>query len=102
MSGYSLCVCLVRLFPNELSCSDIEIHKMFKAGQSVQLVVAFVMKFGQCQKGDLSEPHCFYLFANRVNLIFLRLSSHFFSQVIILEISPVMQNGQIYAQKFGR
>lgn len=62
---------------------------MFKAGQSVQLVVAFVMKFGQCQKGDLSEPHCFYLFANRVNLI-------------ILEISPVMQNGQIYALKFGR
>lgn len=51
------------------------------------------MKFGQCQKGDLSEPHCFYLFANRVNLIFCR--------VIILEISPVMQNGHIYALKFG-
>lgn len=43
------CVCSVCLFPNELSCSAIEIHKMSVAGQSVQLVVAFIMKFEQWQ-----------------------------------------------------
>lgn len=39
-------VCLVCLFPNELSCSDIEFHKMFTVSQSALLVVAFIMNSG--------------------------------------------------------
>lgn len=39
-------VCLVCLFPNELSCSDIGIHKMFIVGQSLLLVMDFIINFG--------------------------------------------------------
>lgn len=42
-------VCLVCLSPNELSCSDIEIHKVFIVGQSALLVVGFIMNFGELQ-----------------------------------------------------
>lgn len=39
-------MCLVCFPPNELGCSDIEIHKMLTVGQSAALRVHIVMNFG--------------------------------------------------------